>query len=33
MQGEGMIVAGPNPPFVGQSTQVGVTEEADGWYL
>jgi hypothetical protein len=33
MQGDGMIVAGPNPPFVGQPTQVGVTEEADGWYL
>ncbi len=33
MQGEGLIVSGPNPPFVGQPTQVGVTEKADGWYL
>lgn len=33
MRGEGMIVAGPNPPFVGQPTQVGLNEKARGWYL
>lgn len=33
MQGDGMIVAGPNPPFPGQPTQVGVNEKADGGYL
>jgi hypothetical protein len=33
LAGDGMIVAGPNPPFPGQATQVGVNEKADGWYL
>jgi hypothetical protein len=33
MRGDGMIVAGPNPPFPGQPTQVGLNEKADGWYI
>ncbi|MDP1929665.1 MAG: porin [Thiobacillus sp.] len=33
LRGDGMIVAGPNPPFPGQPTQIGVNEKADGWYL
>jgi hypothetical protein len=33
LHGDGMIVAGPNPPFPGQPTQIGVNEEADGWYV
>lgn len=33
LQGDGMIVAGPNPPFVGQPIQVGVNEKSTGWYL
>lgn len=33
LRGDGMIVAGPNPPFPGQPTQIGVNEKADGWYI
>lgn len=33
LRGDGMIVAGPNPPFPRQPTQIGVNEKADGWYL
>lgn len=33
LRGNGMIVAGPNPPFSGQPTQIGVNEQADGWYV
>jgi len=33
LRGDGMIVSGPNPPFPGQPTQVGVNEKADGWYV
>lgn len=33
LRGDGMIVAGPNPPFPGQPTQIGVNEKADGWYV
>lgn len=33
LRGDGMIVAGPNPPFPGQPTQIGVNEQADGWYV
>jgi hypothetical protein len=33
LRADGMIVAGPNPPFPGQPTQVGTNEKADGWYL
>ncbi len=32
LRGDGMIVAGPNPPFPNQPTQIGVNEKADGWY-
>lgn len=33
IRGDGMIVAGPNPPFPGQPIQIGVNEKADGWYI
>jgi hypothetical protein len=33
LRGDGVIVGGPNPPFVGQPIQVGLNEKADGWYL
>lgn len=33
LRGEGMIVAGLNPPFAGNPYAVGVDEKADGWYL
>jgi hypothetical protein len=33
LRGEGMIVAGLNPPFSGNAYAVGVDETADGWYL
>ena len=33
MRGDGMIGAGPNPPFPGQPTLVGLIEMADGWYI
>lgn len=33
LRGDGMIVAGPNPPFPGQPTQIGVNEKADGGYV
>lgn len=33
LRGEGMIVAGPNPPFPGQPVQIGLNDKADGWYV
>jgi hypothetical protein len=34
MHGKGMILNGPNPPFVGAPFYtVGLTDEARGWYL
>jgi hypothetical protein len=33
LRGEGMIVAGPNPPFPEQPVQIGLNEKADGWYI
>ncbi len=33
LHGKGMIVGGPNPPFPAQPVQIGVNEEADGWYV
>ena len=33
LRGDGMIVAGPNPPFPGQPIQIGASEKADGWYV
>ncbi|HQT00126.1 MAG TPA: porin [Thiobacillus sp.] len=33
LRGEGVIVAGPNPPFPDQPVQIGLNEKADGWYV
>ena len=33
LRGDGMIIAGLNPPFAGSPYAVGVDEKADGWYL
>jgi hypothetical protein len=33
LRGDGMIVAGFNPPFTGNDIAVGVDEKADGWYV
>lgn len=33
LRGDGMIIAGLNPPFAGQAYAVATDEKADGWYL
>ncbi len=33
LRGDGMIVGGQTPPFVGQAFAAGVNEKAAGWYL